>query len=158
MKRALTALVLLSLASGCAKQAATAASPPTAAEAAVGGDGEAGPQAPGLALDDAAPASFDALQARLDELDADLSAEGITPAEEPRVGETRPERGATAKATEDGTRCERICSLKDAICDVAERICSLAEAHEDEANYTDACTRATGRCEQASTACEACED
>ena len=157
MKRTLTALALVSLAGGCAKKApATAA--PAMADAAVAEDDYAESE-PTRGLEYDAPASFDELQARLDELDANLSAEGIPANGESGVGLTRPETGPspTAKKSEDGTRCERICDLKEAICDVADRICGLAEEHEGEAKYADACTRATDRCEQATNACDGCE-
>lgn len=104
---------------------------------------------------------FDELQARFEQLDADLSAQGISGAEETEMaaGETSPVGPKVAPQKKDAaSRCERICSLKDAICDVSARICGLAETHEDDAKYLEACTRSETRCEQATTACSSCAE
>lgn len=156
-RRVLISVALTSLATGCAKKAAPSASPAMAAgaDAAYAEDHAEAEAEPSRDLRYTEPASFDDLQARLDELDANLSAEGIPAPGTSDVGLTRPE----AKTTTDGEdRCQRICDLKAAICDVAERICGLAEDHEDEAKYADACTRASNRCEQATEACDRCGD
>lgn len=103
--------------------------------------------------------SFDELQARFEQLDADLSAQGISGAEEARMTTSvtsEPGLKATDKKTDATSRCERICSLKDAICEVSERICGLAETHEDDPKYAEACTRSEERCEHATTACSNC--
>ncbi len=155
-------LVLLACgAAGCAKSAPSDAHAPEAAgaapmdyagEADMAGDEE---ESPGRAF--AATASFEDLQAHFDELDADLSAQGIVAAGEPAPDPTQ--AGITQdSATDASSRCERICSLAQAICDVSERICSMAEEpeHEGDDKYVQACTRSEARCEQATEACTTC--
>ncbi len=105
-------------------------------------------------------ASFEELQARFEQLDVDLSAEGISgtdaaPLKTDATTDEVQEQGGVP-STDAQTRCQRICSLKDAICDVSERICSLAETHEDDTKYAEACARSQTRCEQASAACSSC--
>ncbi|MBV1862692.1 MAG: hypothetical protein KUG77_29995 [Nannocystaceae bacterium] len=104
--------------------------------------------------------SFDELEARFEQLDADLSAQGISATEDTPMAATvtldPPSTASPAKKRDLVTRCERICSLKGAICDVSERICGLAESHEGEEKYIEACTRSESRCEQATTACSTC--
>lgn len=151
-------VVAIALVGGCAKKAARSEAPMASAGADMDAYGD------GATAEEAAPArelaytsELDELEAEFDQLDAELSSEGI-----PGAGErAQATAGATPKksaSTLDAAgRCERICDLKVAICDVAERICGLAEEHEDEAKYAEACTRAQDRCEQATESCDSCE-
>lgn len=156
MKKMCVLIGVLGLATGCAKKSSS--QPPSSpmagdADAAIGDDvGAMEPEAPG-GLDYDAPASFDDLQAQLDQLDADLSAQGV-------LGERDVAAGVepSPKTAQPASRCERICDLRVAICDVSERICALAEEHQDETKYTDACARAEARCEQAAEACDDCSE
>lgn len=151
-------ILAITFVGGCAKKAARSEAPMAPAGADMDAYGD------GAMTEEAAPArelaytsDLDELQAEFDQLDADLSSEGIAGAGET----TQATAGATPKKSSSKTdaagRCERICDLKVAICDVAERICGLAEAHEGEAKYAEACTRAEDRCEQATDACDSCE-
>lgn len=162
MRRRAALLSLLCVAA-CAKSMAPrdAAAPEAAATAAPGGD---------LGLDDAGDGrdrnyvgeepTFDELAARFDQLDADLSAQGISGTEEAPMSTSVTTEAAgepALKKKKDGmSRCERICGLKDAICDVSDRICGLAETHADDKKYTEACTRSESRCTQATDACSSC--
>ena len=58
-------------------------------------------------------------------VEADLAAQGISGGGDAEMG-TGLNGEATPTKKELATRCERICSLKEAICDVSERICGLA--------------------------------
>lgn len=107
------------------------------------------------------PQSFEELQARFEQLDADLSAQGISGTEEmPMTTESTnvPNAKSTPEKKDVESRCERICGLKDAICDVSDRICGLAGAHEEDVQYVEACARSESRCEQATTACTGCAE
>ncbi len=165
MKRRDTVLLSLLWVAACAKGAPRDAVAPEAS-AAPGGDfgmadGYTGESAAAERDYASEPPTFDELEARFEQLDADLSAQGISGSEETSMttSPTPDAAGTPADEGKDsgkGSRCERICKLKDAICDVSERICGLAESHEDETKYTDACTRSETRCEQATTACSTC--
>ncbi len=160
--------VLLSLlcAAACAKAGPHDAAAPEAA-AAPGGDfgmdDGYGGEAEDRAYAGEAP-TFDELEARFEQLDADLSAQGIPGSKQAPVDASASAdriRLKVHKKDTDGdqaSRCERICSLKDAICDVSQRICGLAESHEDDRKYADACARSQSRCEQATTACSNCTE
>lgn len=164
MRRAVVLLSLLSV-GACMKKSGPRDAMAPEATAAPGGDfamddGYA-PEAEGRALGyTSEEPGFDELQARFEQLDADLSAQGISGAEEAAmtVGETSESSPKVATKKDIASRCERICSLKDAICDVSARICGLAETHEDDTKYLEACTRSESRCEQATTACSTCTE
>lgn len=167
MPRRALLLSLLCVAA-CAKKMGPrdAAAPEAAATAAPGGDAGldyAGESEEGGRDYLAEEPTFDELAARFDQLDADLSAQGISTTagteEAPMSTSVAPDAAGApvVKKKKDGqSRCERICGLKEAICDVSDRICGLAETHADEEKYTDACARSQGRCEQAADACSSC--
>jgi len=154
-QRICSLLCLGAIATGCASKSeatrATRAVEPTSSPPAA--DVAAGPS--GAAEKKSAlqrPATLEELQVQLDELDADLAAQGVD-----EDGATTPAGTPQPADDENASRCERICELQAAICDVADRICSLAEEHAGEEKYDDACTRAGDRCEQATEACSGCE-
>lgn len=165
MRRSAVVLSLLSV-GACMKKSGPRDAAAPEAMSAPGGDfgmddgyaGEAEPSAPGYTEEEP---SFDELEAQFEQLDADLSAQGISSPEELRMtAGVTPDSDAKPTPTKKASksRCERICSLRDAICDVSERICGLAESHEDDTKYVEACTRSESRCEQASTACSSCAE
>lgn len=53
-------------------------------------------------------------------------------------------------------RCAEVCGISTSICDLRVQICGLAERHPDEPRYHQVCERASGDCESAREACDAC--
>jgi len=164
VKRGNAVLLSLLCVAACSKRAPRAAAAPEAASAPggdLGMDDEYAAESAAAQRDyDSDPPTFEELEARLEQLDADLSAQGISGSEETAVSvsPTSEPGGTPADESKDKAgRCERICKLRDAICDVSERICGLAETHEDDSKYSEACTRSESRCEQATTACSTCD-
>lgn len=145
------------------RDAASAPAEPTAAPATGLAFGDESESAASVADDrtyEEAEPTFEELQDRFEQLDADLSSQGMLGDDDASKKAAGGNSVTTPNTADPGKdlegRCERICSLKDAICEVSERICALAETHEDDSKYTDACARSETRCDEAATACSSC--
>lgn len=128
-KTRLWPLLGLVLAAGCKKNATETAAP-----------------ADGGGATQHEPRTLESLESELAERNAELHAD------------TSATAAATTADADEGTRCERACSIKTTICSLADSICGLANEHPDEARYLEACERAHADCERASEACDGCED
>jgi hypothetical protein len=178
------AIVLLSCALACAKQAgpneskapatqaeaAPATAPPDTAGAGVPWGGAGDDQDKRTTEPPAQPpASLEELTASLDALEVELRGEGVrlqtyrkAGAKTDHPSRTKPTTksttppGAGGVAVKDEDPCSRICAIATSVCGLRERICVLADAHADESRYAAACKRAERDCARATEACDDC--
>lgn len=156
----LLASIVVLTSSACAPKRKGTAAPADAAAAEAPGEATFEDEAP-------PPQSFEELEARLSQYEAQALASGVPLPAAPAVA--RDDAGAEAQVGDEGgvaegpegyaqnaSRCERVCDLAEAICGLESKICDMADRHPTERRYAETCARAESDCDRASAACTDC--